>query len=225
MRLLPVLSVAYQCGACVVVPSLSRFCHRVVAKFTPSAGAGQRASACETHPLFFTFQVLMHLFAIQNAHLLGSRVTFCVSVTSGIQRNIWPRRAASMFTPTTTNKNTQLMQEITVPSFRLALRKGKNVPGSDLVIGRRIGSSLYTWNHIHELQPQSPQQQQQQNQSDQQQQQHTQDDQQHRFQTDLAIKASAASCSAFVSSFCCHHLPTAACHSRCAGSHAALPWA
>jgi hypothetical protein len=54
------------------------------------------------------------------------------------------------------------MDEITVPSFRLALKKGKSVPGKpDLLIGKQIGTSLYTWNHIHELGRVKDQQQQQ----------------------------------------------------------------
>lgn len=43
------------------------------------------------------------------------------------------------------------MEEITVSSFRASLRKGKAVPGKPaLVIGKQIGTSLYTWNRIHE---------------------------------------------------------------------------
>lgn len=44
------------------------------------------------------------------------------------------------------------MEQITVPSFRIALGKGKAVPGKpDLLIGKQIGTSLYTWNHIYEV--------------------------------------------------------------------------
>ena len=44
------------------------------------------------------------------------------------------------------------MEEITVPSFRVALRKGKAVPGKPhLLVGEQIGTSMYTWNHIYDL--------------------------------------------------------------------------
>ena len=80
---------------------------------------------------------------------------------------------------------TATMDEITVPSFRCPLSKGSIVPGRpELLIGKKIGTSLYTWNHIYECLQQQHQQQQQQTHPNQHQQARKLED------SELAIKAS-----------------------------------
>jgi len=82
------------------------------------------------------------------------------------------------------------MEEITVPSFRVALHTGKPGAGKpQLLIGKQIGTSMYTWNHIYSLK-------------------YRQQGGNQDGDSDLALKAGLDQCSR-----CCHASSTSVLHS------------